>query len=195
VVTGDHRGGLDFRAPDPRLWIQAHRAAAQAAVATALGARVVLVELLDGPPPAGVVQLGEPGAGTTEVQDHGLVRLLAYRVAGPIAELVAEGGPTVLHGEPAFRFTETALAHLRDPESIDDGADTGAAARLLLSHFDTRVDDAAEAVEHLSLNVERWICDHWGTIALVAAALLRHRRLSGDGARQLMPPMQPGSLA
>jgi hypothetical protein len=195
VVTGDHGQNMDLRVPDARLWLQAHRAAAQAVVGTALGARVLSVELLDGPPPAGVVHLGEASAGNADAQRDGLVRLLAYRVAGPIAALVAEGGPTVLHGEPAYRLAEAVMSHLRDPGGIDDEVDTGAAARLLLSHFDTRVDDAAEAVEHLALNVERWVCDHWGTIALVAAMLLRHRRLTGDGARELMPPMEPGSLA
>jgi hypothetical protein len=192
VATGDDLDPGPFEAG---LWLQAHRAAAQAVVATALGARVLTVELLDGPPPVGVVHLGERSVDDASAQDHGLVRLLAYRVAGPVAELVAAGGPTVLHGEPAYRLAETVMSLLRAPDGIGDDTDVGAAARLLLSHFDVRIDDAAEAVEHLALNVERWVCDHWGTIALVAMTLLRHRRLSGDGARQLMPPMQVGTLA
>lgn len=193
-TMGDDGTALDLQAVDALLWVQAHRAAAQAAVATVLGARVISLELRDGPPPLGVAHLGEPATDHTGPPDHGRVRLLAYRIAGPIAERVAGAGGVALQGEPACFMATTVLAEMREPDSIDETTDTGSVARLLLDHFGDRVDDAAEAAEHLAMNVEGWVCEHWGAIAVVAANLLRHRQLTGDGVRQLMPPMQAGPL-
>jgi len=178
---------------DARLWVQAHRAAAQAAVATALGARVVSLELQD-EPPAGVVRLAEPNADHDGPPGHSRVRMLAYQVAGPIAERVAGVGGVSLQGEPAYFLATTVLDQMRAPAEIDEETDTGAVARLLLDHFGDRVDDAAEAAEHLALNVEAWVSEHWGAIAVVALHLLRYRSLTGDGVRRLMPPMEAGSL-
>lgn len=181
---------------DMRLWVQAHRAAAQAAVATALGVRVLSLELQAGPPPLGVVHLGEPESAPDDAgpPDHGRVRLLAYSSAAPIAARVAEVG-VPLQGESAYLLATDVLARLHEPDRIDDESDEGRIARLLADHFGDRVDDAAEAAEHLALNVETWVCQHWGAIAVVAANLLRHRHLSGDGVRQLMPPLEADLLA
>lgn len=193
-MTSDDDAVVDVQSVDVLLWVQAHRAAAQAAVATVLGARVMRLELRDGPPPLGVVHLGEPETDLASPPDHGRVRWLAYRIAGPIAERVAGADGVAVQGEPAYFMATTVLAQMRDPESIDEATDTGSVARLLLDHFGDRVDDAAEAAEHLAMNVEGWVCEHWGAIAVVAANLLRHRQLTGDGVRQLMPPMQAGLL-
>ncbi len=193
-MMGD-RGSVELRTRDSLFWIQAHRAAAQAVVGTVLGARVLSLELQDGPPPVGVLTLGEPDPDNADAADHGLVRLLAYRVAGPIAERVAECGGTPLQGEPAYRVATAVMALLHEPDAIDDETDAGQVARLLLDHFGARESDASEAVEHLAINVEQWVCDHWGAIAIVAVDLLRHRRLTGDAVRRLMPPLQVGALA
>jgi hypothetical protein len=200
VARGDD-GALAERGPvDALLWSQAHRAAAQAAVATALGVRVLLLELREGPPPLGVVHLATPDTNAdtcthpdapgkpTTPPDFGRVRLLAYTVAGPIAERVAGVGGIPLQGETAYLLSTAVLAQMRQPAGLDAEGDEGEIARLLLNHFGERLDDAAEAAEHLALNVETWVCQHWGAIAHVAANLLRYRQLTGDGVRQLMPP-------
>lgn len=206
--TGDSGAMVERPSADGQLWVQAHRAAAQAAVATALGVRVLHLELRDGPPPLGVVTLTKPGSddfapANTSPPDYGRVRLLAYTVVGPLAERVAEAGGVPLQGEPAYQLATSVLAQMRKPD--DSNAATGQMtpddrqtdqtqtdqaeiARLLLEHFGERMDDAAEAAEHLAMNVEAWVCQHWGSIALVAVHLLRHRQITGDGIRQLMPP-------
>ncbi|MGE3271199.1 MAG: hypothetical protein AB7P40_20785, partial [Chloroflexota bacterium] len=99
-----------------------------------------------------------------------------------------------LQGEAAYHLATAVLAQMRETDDSDEPTDASAIAHLLLDHFGERVDDAAEAAEHLAMNVEGWVSDHWGAIAVVAANLLRYRHLTGDGVRQLMPPMQPGTL-
>jgi hypothetical protein len=184
----------DLPSHEALLWIQAHRAAAQAVVGTALGVRVIGIELQEGPPPVGVVRLGESDAAPADVPDHGLVRLLTYKVAGHIAERIAEQSGPPLQGEAAYLLATLLLAQMRQPDAIDEETDVGAVARLLLDHFGARETDAAEAAEHLAMNVEGWVCEHWGTIAVVAHNLLRYRYLAGAGVRQLIPPMHPGAL-
>jgi hypothetical protein len=193
-AAGNGGAVANLPSQDVLLWIEAHRAAAQAVVGTALGARVLSLELRDGPPPVGVARPSESGTAATGVPDHALVRVLAYRVAGPIAAHIAERRGTPLQGEAAYLLATTLLAQMREPDGIDEQSDLGAVARLLLDHFTDRESDAAEAAEHLAMNVEAWVCEHWGAIAVVAANLLRDRHLTGDGVRQLIPPMQPVAL-
>jgi hypothetical protein len=193
-AMGDEAAIAEVSSADMQRWVQAHRTAAQAAVATVLGVRVLSLELHDGPPPLGVVHLGEPESDEAGPLDHGRVRMLTYRITAPIAERMAGDGGVTLQGEPAYYLATTVLAQMREPDSIDEANDIGSVARLLLDHFGDRVDDAAEAAEHLAMNVEAWVSEHWGAIAVVAANLLRYRHLTGDGVRQLMPPMQPGPL-
>jgi len=164
--------------------------AAHAVVGTVLGARVLSLELRSGPPSC-CAQVTDLSAPSGESPDHGLVRLIAYKLAGPIAQSIAEGSSTSFLGEPGWLAATTVMTHVRQPEGLDDETDEGAAARLVLDHFGSRDDDAAAAVDHLALNVETWVRDHWSTIELVAVNLLRHRRLTGDQFRSLVSVTMP----
>jgi hypothetical protein len=86
------------------------------------------------------------------------------------------------------------MGGFRDPASIDEQTDHGAAAQLLLDHFGENEAEAAAAADHLSMGVEGWISDQWPAIARVAARLLRHRHLTADDFRAVVPPMQPIAL-
>src|SRR5882724_11174750 len=66
--------------------------AGHAVIAALLGARVLSADLWDGPPPGGEVRTAGLEDDDSAPADHQVVRMLAYHLAGPIAEIIAEGG-------------------------------------------------------------------------------------------------------
>ena len=186
--------GAAIRSVASLLVLAAHHQAGHAVIAALLGARVLGARLWDGPPPGGEVQIAglEHDAGVPA--DHRVVRMLAYYLAGPIAETIAEGGGLSIQGEPGYRAAMAIMDGFRSPASIDDQTDHGAAARLLLDHFGENEAEAAAAADHLSMGVEGWISDQWPAIARVAVRLLRHRHLTADDFRAVVPPLPPIAL-
>jgi hypothetical protein len=126
--------------------------------------------------------------------DHDLVRLIAYRLAGPIAERIADGGTMALQGDPGYRASTLVMQQFREPESLDDATDEGIAARLLLDHFGDGEEAAATAVDHLALIIEGWVWDHWHAITVVALNVLRYGRLTSAEFLSTVPPLQQRAL-
>ena len=86
------------------------------------------------------------------------------------------------------------MSGFRDRESLDPQTDHGTAARLLLDHFGDNEAEAAAATDHLAMSVEGWVWDQWNAIAIVAARLLRHRRLTADELGSVLPAGQHPAL-
>src|SRR5947207_2229476 len=83
--------------------LAAYHQAGHAVIGALLGARVLGAELWDGPPPGGEVRIAGLEDEDSAPADHRVVRLLAYRLAGPIAEAIAEAGSMALQGDPGYR--------------------------------------------------------------------------------------------
>lgn len=177
---------------ETQLWAQAHAEAARAVVAIMLGAQVSQIEVWPGPPVGGrtdVTGLTEPEPGAT---DYGLVRRLAYLLAGPIAEHIASGGSGAIMNEPASVAAQTLLAGVRDPSTVDPATDLGTAAILIHDHFGP--DDeagATAAVDHLPMSVEATVRGQWHAIQTVAMNLLRRGRLTEEQLRSLWSAVLP----
>lgn len=187
---------LDLRVA---LWARAHHEAAHAVVAILLGAQVSQIEVWPGPPVGGRTQttgLDEPDPGAA---DYGLVRRLAYLIAGPIAERIAGGGSAAILNEPASVAAQALLEGVRDQSTIDPATDLGTAAILIHDHFG--LDDeagATAAVDHLPLSVESVVRGQWDAVQVVAVNLLRRGRLTAEQLGSLwsavLPPGSPAEL-
>jgi len=193
-IPAAERTAGELRSVESLLRLAAYHQAGHAAMATMLGVQVLSAELSEGPPPSGQVRVRGLEEDDEQASDRGLVRLLAYRLAGPIAEAIAEAGSRSLQGDPGSRAATTIMGGFRAPDTIDRATDHGAAAGLLREHFGDGEEQAATAVEHLTINVEGWVRDNWHAIALVASSLLRHRRLTLDEFRSILPPLEPMAL-
>src|SRR6266496_58623 len=176
------------------LRLAAYHQAGHAVIGALLGARVLSAELWDGPPPGGEVRTAGLDDDDSVPSDHRVVRLLAYRLAGPIAEAIAEAGSMALQGDPGSRAATAIMSGFRDRESIDPETDHGAAARLLADHFGDNEAEAAAATDHLAMSVEGWVWDQWNAIAILAARLLRHRHLTADELGFVLSPVQHSAL-
>lgn len=186
---------MELRSVESLLRLAAYHQAGHAVVGTLLGARVLSVELWAGPPPDGRVRVDGLDGQVGQPSEHSLVRLIAYHFAGPIAERIAEGGNTSLQGEPGYRTSVRVMSQFREPDTIDEATDEGAAARLLLDHFgDDGEEEAATAVDHLALIIEGWVWDHWSAITLVAGSLLRYGHLTSSEFLAVVPPLQQRAL-
>ena len=181
------------------LWARAHHDAAHAVVATLLGAQVSQVEVWPGPPVGGRTELTGLDEAESGARDYGLVRRLAYLIAGPIAERIAAGGSGAILNEPASVAAQTLLEGVRDPSSVDPATDLGTAAILIHDHFGP--DDeagATTAVDHLPMSVEATVRGQWHAIQTVAMNLLRRGRLTEEQLRSLwsavLPPALPSEL-
>src|SRR5436309_15770787 len=89
----------ELRSVESLLRLAAYHQAGHAVMGALLGARVLSAELWDGPPPGGEVRTTGLDDDDGVPADHRIVRLLAYRLAGPIAETIAEGGGMTLQGD------------------------------------------------------------------------------------------------
>jgi hypothetical protein len=169
-----------------RLWARAHHEAAHAVVATLLGARVEEVAIWSGPPVSGRTLLTGLDDAESEPDQYGLVRRIVYRLAGPLAEQIAAGGPGMIMNEPASLMASALMAGLGDPASVELAPDLGAVVGLLVDHFgpDDEAGPAA-AVDHMALNVENLVRERWSAVEQVAAGLLRHGRLTDDQLQSL----------
>lgn len=186
---------MELRAGESLLGVAAFHQAGHAVVGALLGARVLSVELRAGPPPDGHVRVEGMDQPSGQPSQHALVRLIAYRLAGPIAERIAEGGGTALQGDPGYRASVRVMSQFRQPETVDEATDEGAAARLLLDHFGGGgEEEAATAVDHLALIIEGWVWDHWSEIMLVAASLLRYGHLTAAEFLAVVPPLRQRAL-
>ena len=179
----------DLRA---QLWARAHHEAGRAVVAILLGAQVSEIEIWPGPPVGSGTRLRgleDPESGAA---GHGLVRRLAYLLAGPIAERIAGGTSGAILNEPASFVATTLLEGVRDPSSIDPATDLGTAAILIGDHFDPD-DEAglATAVDHLPLSVEAVVRGQWHAIQTVAMNLLRRGRLTEEQLRAIWSAVLP----
>ena len=177
-----------------RLWARAHHEAAHAVVANLLGAQVPQIEVWPGPPVGGRTQttgLDDPEPGAA---DYGLVRRLAYLIAGPIAERIAGGGSAAILNEPASVAAQTLLEGVRDPSTVDPATDLGTAAILIHDHFGPE-DEAgmATAVDHLPLSVEAVVRGQWDGIQVVAMSLLRRGRLTEEQLHTLWSAVLPAA--
>ena len=185
----DEREHHDLRA---QLWARAHHEAAHAVVAVLLGARVSEIELWPGPPVGGRTQLtglDEPEPATV---GYGLVRRLAYLIAGPLAARIAAGESGAILNEPASFAASMLLAGVRDPSAVDPATDLGTAAILFHDHFGP--DDeagATAAVDHLPLSVEAIVRGQWHAVQEVALQLLRRGRLTEEQLRSLWSAVLP----
>jgi hypothetical protein len=176
------------------LWARAHHEAAHAVVAILLGAQVSQIEIWPGPPAGGRTQmtgLDEPDPGPA---GYGLVRRLAYLIAGPIAERVAGGGSGAILNEPASVAARTLLEGVRDPSTVDADTDLGRAAALIGAYFGPD-DEAgfAAAVDHLPLSVEAVVRGQWDAIQVVAVNLLRRGRLTDEQLHSLWSAVLPAA--
>ena len=174
------------------LWARAHHDAAHAVVATLLGAQVSQVEVWPGPPVGGRTELTGLDEAESGARDYGLVRRLAYLIAGPIAERIAAGGSGAILNEPASVAAQTLLEGVRDPSSVDPATDLGTAAILIHDHFGPD-DEAgfAAAIDHLPMSVEATVRGQWHTIQTVAMHLLRRGRLTEEQLRSLWSAVLP----
>jgi hypothetical protein len=172
----------------------AYHQAGHAVVGALLGARVESVEIWDGPPPGGRVRAAGLDEQAGPPSDHDLVRLIAYRMAGPIAERIAEGGSMALQGDPGYRASTLIMQQFRQPETVDDATDEGLAARLLLDHFGEREEEAATAVDHLARIIEGWVWDHWHAIDVVAGSLLRYGQRTSAEFLSTVPTLRQRAL-
>jgi hypothetical protein len=175
-------------------WARAHHEAAHAVVAVLLGAQVSQIEVWPGPPVGGRTQttgLDEPEPGAA---DYGLVRRLAYLIAGPIAERIAGGGSAAILNEPASVAAQTLLEGVRDPSTVDADTDLGTAAAMIQSYFGAD-DEAgfAAAVDHLPLSVEAVVRGQWDAIQVVAMNLLRRGRLTEEQLHSLWSAVLPAA--
>ena len=175
-----------------QVWARAHHEAAHAVVAILLGARVSEIEVWPGPPVGGrtrMTGLDEPEAGAP---GYGLVRRLAYLIAGPIAERVAGGESGAILNEPASFAAGVLLEGVRDPSAVDPATDLGTAAILIHDHFEPD-DEAgmATAVDHLPLSVEAVVRGQWHAVQTVAMQLLRRGRLDEEQLRSLWSAVLP----
>lgn len=186
--------GTELRSVAALLALAAHHQAGHAVIGALLGARVLSAELWDGPPPGGEVRIAGLEDDDGVSADHRVVRLLAYHLAGPIAEVIAEGGGLALQGDPGSRAAAAIMGGFRDPARIGEASDHGAAARLLLDHFGDNEPEAAAATDHLAMSVEGWVWDQWPAIAMLAARLLRHRHLTADELGTVLPSPQQRAL-
>jgi hypothetical protein len=185
---------MELRSVEALRTSAAYHQAGHAVVGALLGAHVQSVELWDGPPPGGRVRVEGLDERVEAPSDHDLVRLIAYRLAGPIAERIAEGGAMALQGDPGYRATTLVMQQFRAPDTIDDETDEGMAARLLLDHFGDGEEAAATAVDHLALIIEGWVWDHWHAITVVAVNLLRYGHLTSAEFLSTVPPLQQRAL-
>lgn len=179
-----------------RLLARAHHEAAHAVVATLLGAQVSAVEIWSGPPVTGRVELAgldDPSPGSA---DHGLVRRLAYALAGPLGEQIARDGPGAILHEAASQAAAGLMAAFRHPACVELVADLSVAADLLRGHFGPDGEAAAAAaMDHLALGVETCLREHWLAIQSVALGLLRHGRLAGDDLKVTLSAALPTAPA
>jgi hypothetical protein len=192
--VSDATDHADFERHDlrERLWVRAHHEAAHAVVGTLLGGRVMGVEIWSGPPVGGRTQmtgLEEPESG---VAGYGLVRRLAYLIAGPIAERIGGGESGAILNEPASFAASLLMDGARDPSTVDPATDLGTAALLIHDHFGPD-DEAgmAMAVDHLPLSVEAVVRGQWHAIQTVAMHLLRHGRLTEEQLGSLWSAVLP----
>jgi hypothetical protein len=118
-----------------QLWARAHHEAAHAVVGTLLGARVLGVDLWSGPPVGGRVEIVDLDDDVVGPSDHGLVRRIAYQLAGPIAEQIASSPMGMIQNEAASFAATTVMLGLRDPASIEQGTDLAAVAALIADYF------------------------------------------------------------
>ena len=193
-VGGDGGGSTELQSLEALFRLAAFHQAGHTVIAQMLGARVLCVELSADPLPRGTTRVDGLDDPDGSPSDHGLVRRLAYTMAGPIAESIAEAGAMALQGDPGYRAATAIMNSFRHPEGIDEAADHGTAARLLLDHFGDGEVEAAAAVDHLAMSVEGWVWDHWPVIAMLAARLLRDRCLAADDLRSIVPPEQINAL-
>jgi hypothetical protein len=185
---------MELRSVEALRKAAAYHQAGHAVVGALLGARVESVEVWDGPPPGGRVRTEGLDEMADAPADHDLVRLIAYRMAGPIAERIAEGAGLALQGDPGYRASTLIMQQFRQPETIDDATDEGMAARMLLDHFQEREEEAATAVDHLALIIEGWVWDHWHAIDVVAVSVLRYGRLTSAEFLSAAPTLQQRAL-
>lgn len=179
----------DLRA---QLWARAHHEAAHAVVAIMLGAQVSEIEVWPGPPVGGRIHLDGLDESESGPAGYGLVRRLAYLIAGPIGGRIAGGTSGAILNEPASFVATTLLEGVRDPSSIDPATDLGTAAILIGDHFDPD-DEAgmATAVDHLPLSVEAVVRGQWNAIQTVALHLLRRGRLTEEQLRAIWSAVLP----
>jgi hypothetical protein len=186
---------MELQSVESLLRVAAYHQAGHAVVGALLGARVLSVEMWVGPPPDGRVRVEGLDELAGPPSDHDVVRMIAYRMAGPIAARIAEGGNLSLQGEPGYRASVRVMSQFREPDTADAATDEGAAARLLLDHFGAGgEEEAATAVDHLALIIEGWVWDHWSAITLVAASLLRYGHLTSAEFLSVVPPLRQRAL-
>ena len=192
----DERADVESHALQAQLWARAHHEAAHAVVGTLLGGRVVGVELWSGPPVAGRVQMTDLDDPSIGLADHGLVRRIAYLLAGPIAERIAGSALGMIQNEAASMAATALMMGLRDPASIEQNTDLGAVAELILDYFGPDGEEpAAAAADHLPLSVEGLVRDHWSAIQMVVANLLRHGRLTEEQFQAIVTLSLPAPTA
>jgi len=175
-----------------QLWARAHHEAARAVIGTLLGGEVSRVEVWLGPPPDGRTEIAGLDGAASGATSFGIVRRLAYLLAGPMAARIAEGGSASIMNEPASVAATVLLEGVRDPSAVDPATDLGTAAILIHDHFGPEDETGATAaVDHLPMSVESMVRGQWHAIQVVALNLLRHGSLTEEQLQSIWSAVLP----
>jgi hypothetical protein len=163
-------------------WIAAQHESAHAVVGRVLGATVVEVVLEPAPIANGHAHvkwpvLGANGLPSTAARERSVV---VYILAGQIAQIIAERGPTVQLGVPSLVAIEAVKLCLRSAPDWGRRDDVFKAAVLVSGLFGEELEAAERYVEEAAVEAERIVRRHWGAIQAVASSVLDRGRVDAS---------------